>query len=97
MPHSVTSGSPPADQQQASVTMDEATDNVASQASDGDVAMTDAATAEEVPVTDANDKKEVKLEELFADVDSDDEFPSSRPNETQAPSSPPTAAPRSPT
>lgn len=40
-------------------------------------------------------KKEVKLEELFADVDSDEEFPSSAPA-PQPTSSPPSAAPASP-
>ncbi|KAH8840480.1 hypothetical protein MCOR27_006467 [Pyricularia oryzae] len=36
-------------------------------------------------------KKEVKLDELFADDDSDEEFPSSRPVEDSKPSSPPAA------
>lgn len=34
-------------------------------------------------------KEDVKLEDLFADVDSDDEFPSSRPADGTASSSPP--------
>jgi DNA primase small subunit len=34
------------------------------------------------------EKKEVKLEDLFADVESDDEFPSSRPQENKLSSSP---------
>lgn len=37
-------------------------------------------------------KKEVKLDELFADVDSDEDFPSSAPVPKQEPSSSPTPA-----
>lgn len=62
-----------------------------SQATDGDVAMADDAATAEAPSTTVEVKKEVKLDDLFADVDSDDEFPSSRPNEAPPPSSPPTA------
>lgn len=40
-------------------------------------------------------KSEVKLEDLFADVDSDEEFPNSRPQATPQSSSP-DAAPSSP-
>ncbi|KAJ8129871.1 hypothetical protein O1611_g3763 [Lasiodiplodia mahajangana] len=47
--------------------------------SDGDVPMTG---------TNGDEKKDVKLEDLFADVDSDEEFPSSRPDGIK-PSSPP--------
>ncbi|KAI1125235.1 DNA primase small subunit [Nemania abortiva] len=46
---------------------------------DGDVTMAG---------TDGDEKKDVKLEDLFADVDSDEEFPSSRPDGVK-PSSPP--------
>lgn len=41
------------------------------------------------------EKKEVKLEDLFDEESDDDEFPSSRPQHTQ-PSSSPDAAPSSP-
>ncbi|KAJ2999062.1 hypothetical protein NUW58_g124 [Xylaria curta] len=44
--------------------------------------------------TNGSEKKDVKLEDLFADGDSDEEFPSSRPNGVK-PSSPP-VAPSSP-
>lgn len=44
--------------------------------------------------TNGDGKKDVKLEDLFADVDSDDEFPSSKPDGVK-PSSPP-VAPSSP-
>ncbi|KAI1192546.1 hypothetical protein F5X97DRAFT_317106 [Nemania serpens] len=54
---------------------------------DGDVDVTMAGT-------NGHDKKDIKLEDLFADVDSDEEFPSSRPDQIK-PSSPP-AAPSSP-
>ncbi|KAI1812440.1 prim-pol domain-containing protein [Poronia punctata] len=37
------------------------------------------------------EKKDVKLEDLFADVESDEEFPSSKPDGGVKPSSPPTA------
>ncbi|KAK8088490.1 DNA primase small subunit [Apiospora hydei] len=77
---------------------DESIQNGDSQASNDDITM---AEPEPLPsasngAADVEVKKEVKLEDLFADVDSDDEeFPSSRPQETQ-PSSSPTAAPGSP-
>ncbi|KAI1175282.1 DNA primase small subunit [Nemania sp. FL0916] len=58
---------------------------VASRNGDGDITMGG---------TDGDDKKDVKLEDLFADVDSDEEFPSSRQDEIK-PSSP-IAAPLSP-
>lgn len=50
-------------------------------AADGDVAMGEAEAADV--------KKEVKLDELFADVDSDDEFPSSAPKQEPVSSPPP--------
>ncbi|KAI1182020.1 prim-pol domain-containing protein [Nemania serpens] len=52
---------------------------------DGDVTMAG---------TNGDGKKDIKLEDLFADVDSDEEFPSSRPDQIK-PSSPP-VAPSSP-
>jgi len=59
--------------------------NGAEPSPDGDVVMDEGATEPvEAP------KKEVKLDELFADVDSDDEFPSSRPQDTPTSSSPDT-------
>ncbi|KAI0870482.1 DNA primase small subunit [Hypoxylon argillaceum] len=48
--------------------------------SDGDVTMGG---------TGGDEKKEVKLEDLFADVDSDEEFPSSMPDPAKPPSSSP--------
>lgn len=98
MPHSVNSESktPPTEMDG---TMTDAT------LQDGDVAMGEADSlpsstanngapaAQGDGSADADTKNEVKLEELFADVDSDDEFPSSRPN--NKPSSPP-PAPSSP-
>lgn len=53
------------------------------QVTDGDVAMEEA----EAPAPAAEEKSEVKLDDLFADADSDDEFPSSRLQD--APSSSP--------
>jgi DNA primase small subunit len=67
--------------------------NENTQATDADVAMADT-TEDGTAKTDAPDaKKDVKLEDLFDDVDSDEEFPSSRPVDTPAPSSPPRIAP----
>lgn len=52
-----------------------------------------AAQIEEEQPADGNNgevkKEDVKLDELFADVDSDDEFPSSRPADGTASSSSP--------
>ncbi|KAI1319956.1 DNA primase small subunit [Xylariaceae sp. FL0255] len=60
---------------------------------DNDVTMAD--DDEPATTTNGDEKKDVKLEELFADVDSDEEFPSSsKPNDVKA-SSPP-VAPSSP-
>ena len=55
----------------------------ASQAVDGDVVMDDVPTE---PVADT-EKKEIKLDELFDDIDSDEEFPNSRPQATPSSSS----------
>ncbi len=52
--------------------------------SDGDAAMEDAVAA---PMAEES-KKDVKLEDLFADEDSDDEFPSSRPQDEPTSSAP---------
>ncbi|KAK8019998.1 hypothetical protein PG990_005136, partial [Apiospora arundinis] len=75
---------------------DESIQNGDSQVSNDDITM---AEPEALPSASngagGEEKKEVKLEDLF-DVDSDDEeFPSSRPQQTQ-PSSSPAAAPSSP-
>ncbi|KAH0427600.1 DNA primase small subunit [Colletotrichum camelliae] len=77
--------------------------NADSQATDGDVAMAEAdapaVAAPEVPATEASapdQKKDIKLEDLFDDADSDDEFPSSKPQETPE-SSPEILTPPSPT
>lgn len=75
---------------------------------DGDVAMAEAdapavaapeaaapeASAPEPSATEQ--KKDIKLEDLFDDADSDDEFPSSKPQETPE-SSPEILTPPSPT
>lgn len=66
---------------------------VASQATDGDVAMAEI----DAPVPATEDKRDVKLEDLFIDGDSDDEFPSSKPQDTPSSSSPGIATPLSPT
>ncbi len=71
---------------------DPALPNGDSQVSDGDVAMEDAGDAAALPVK--KEVKEVKLDELFVDVDSDEEFPSSRPKDEPTSSSP--EAPSSP-
>lgn len=82
--------------------------NADSQATDGDVAMAEAdapavaapeAAAPEVSSPEASapeQKKDIKLEDLFDDADSDDEFPSSKPQETPE-SSPEILTPPSPT
>jgi DNA primase small subunit len=64
-------------------------------AADDDVDMNDEAQTEaEAPSAGQAEeaKKEVKLDELFADVDSDDEFPSSAPVKREGASSPARAA-----
>ncbi len=66
---------------------------------DSDAAMEEssipqAEPAEPAEPKDQGSKKEVKLDELFADVDSDDEFPSARGQDDAASSSP--EAPSSP-
>jgi DNA primase small subunit len=91
MPHSE-----PLDSQSSTALMDEAMAeptpiaNGESQSAVSDITMadTEAPTAPEV-------KKEVNLDDLFADVESDDEFPSSRGQDTPVSSSP--EAPPSPT
>ncbi|KAI0845035.1 prim-pol domain-containing protein [Daldinia vernicosa] len=92
MPHSI---SPETDNQNPTVeeTMADAPTRAdESQDNDDDITMAEA-NALPVPVKE-EDKKDVKLDELFADVDSDDEFPSSRPAENKFSSSP--EAPTSP-
>lgn len=66
---------------------------------DQDVAMVETsvevdAVAENSAPVEAQEKQEVKLEELFADVESDEEFPSSNTQEIKISSSP--DAPASP-
>lgn len=64
---------------------------------DTDVTMGEAdadADVEAEAKTNCDEKKDVKLEDLFADADSDEEFPSSRPAQVKPSSSP--AAPSSP-
>ncbi|KAI1645137.1 prim-pol domain-containing protein [Daldinia loculata] len=92
MPHSI---SPETDNQNPTVeeTMADApTRTDESQDTDNDITMAET-DALSVPVKE-EDQKDVKLDELFADVDSDDEFPSSRPGENKFSSSP--EAPASP-
>ncbi|RYO88305.1 hypothetical protein DL762_003802 [Monosporascus cannonballus] len=97
MPHSVTphSESPPNSAEQ---TMAEAR---TTNAQNGDSQNTDEerditmAEPDALPAAaEPEDKQEVKLEDLFADVDSDEEFPSSRVEDNKLPSSP--VAPSSP-
>jgi DNA primase small subunit len=57
-----------------------ATNGDTQQTADEDIPMADASEpAPAVAVKQEEKKEEVKLEDLFADDDSDDEFPSSRP------------------
>lgn len=104
MPHATTPDS------QAIATQDTMTDtappNGDTQATNDDITMAEpdalpSVTNGDAAATDNGDgeeetkKSEVKLEDLFADVDSDEEFPSSRPQATPQSSSP-DAAPSSP-
>ncbi|RYP71376.1 hypothetical protein DL771_004864 [Monosporascus sp. 5C6A] len=97
MPHSVTpgSGSPlnPTEQTMADAqTTNTQNGDGQSTGQGNDITM---AEPDALPATtEGKDKQEVKLEDLFADVDSDEEFPSSRGEESKPPSSP--AAPSSP-
>lgn len=95
MPHSVSpDSSPPVPGEETLVQMAEL--DVAAgeseqvkpetQSDDDDVDMTMAEVGGAPAVEEP--KKEVKLDDLFADVDSDEEFPSSRPTQTQPTSSP---------
>ncbi|KAI1260289.1 prim-pol domain-containing protein [Xylariaceae sp. FL1019] len=65
-----------------------------SPARNGDTDVTMAESHDEPATVNGDEKQDVKLEDLFADVDSDEEFPSSRPEQIK-PSSPP-VAPSSP-
>jgi DNA primase small subunit len=59
---------------------------------EADVDMDQSQSQSQTQGRDEQTKKDVKLEDLFADVDSDDDFPSSAPVPKQEPaSSPPTA------
>ncbi|KAI1080995.1 prim-pol domain-containing protein [Whalleya microplaca] len=92
MPHSVSpEGNSPSNAPEETMA-DAPAPNGDSQPADDDITMaeTDALPA----AAKEEEKKEVKLEDLFADVDSDDEFPSSRPGEDKFTSSP--QAPASP-
>ncbi|KAH9906060.1 prim-pol domain-containing protein [Xylariomycetidae sp. FL2044] len=93
MPHSVTARSEGSPSGAEETTMAETqTLNGDSQATDNDITM---AEPQALPTaSDNEEKKDVKLEDLFADVDSDDEFPSSKPVEDKMSSSP--LAPSSP-
>ncbi|KAI1851818.1 hypothetical protein JX265_013175 [Neoarthrinium moseri] len=96
MPHSVTSDAPTPPNGTDSTMTDATAQNGDSQAASArnpdDVAMAGADT----DASNGEGSKEVKLEELFADVDSDDEFPSSRPAEQKTPSSSSLETPSSP-
>ncbi|KAH6686755.1 eukaryotic and archaeal DNA primase small subunit [Plectosphaerella plurivora] len=93
MPHSLPSGT----QSPVEPSQDDAMVDLPSlpntQATNADVAMADATEEGAVRADTLDVKKDVKLEDLFDDVDSDEEFPSSRPVDTPAPSSPPRIAP----
>lgn len=92
MPHSVSpeKESPPAGIEEAMA--DTTIQNGASQTSnddDDDITMAEPdALSSATNGASAEEKSEVKLEDLFADVESDDEFPSSRPQEIKMSSSP---------
>ncbi|KAI0475441.1 prim-pol domain-containing protein [Xylariaceae sp. FL0804] len=95
MPHSVSpeSKSPPNPASEDAMADAPPAQDDESQNSEPDVPMAEAdseANAAAPPAPISDDKKDVKLEDLFADVGSDDEFPSSRPGE-EKPSSPPVA------
>ncbi|KAI0165198.1 prim-pol domain-containing protein [Hypoxylon sp. FL1284] len=60
--------------------------NGVDQGADDDTTMGEAGAP--TAATTGEDKKDAKLEDLFDDVDSDDEFPSSRPVKEELPSSP---------
>jgi DNA primase small subunit len=65
----------------------------AKSSADDDVDMNDEPQTEAPPAGQAEEvKKEVKLDELFADEDSDEEFPSSAPVKREGASSPARAA-----
>ncbi|KAI0017108.1 prim-pol domain-containing protein [Xylariomycetidae sp. FL0641] len=94
MPHSVTE---PSKDSPAPAEADDKMADAPAQNDDGQAADNDIPMAETEPTpetTNGDGKKEVKLEDLFADVESDEEFPSSRPKDEKA-SSPP-IAPSSP-
>lgn len=74
-------------------TKEEATETATA---DNYVDMSEGAVQGSRTVSSAESKKEVKLEELFADDDSDEDFPSSAPIKRPDPSSP-VLAPASPT
>ena len=104
MPHATTSDSPATATQD--IMADTAPPNGDTQATNDDITMAEpdalpGATNGDTAATDNGNgeeetkKSEVKLEDLFADVDSDDEFPSSRPQATPQSSSP-GVAPSSP-
>ncbi|RXG42186.1 hypothetical protein VDGE_02251 [Verticillium dahliae] len=94
MPHSVSPKLNTASEQNTQETMAEPFPGTAeTQSTEGDVSMADV-TEDAVAVPAV--KAETKLEELFDDMDSDEEFPSSRPNGAPPPSSPPLATPQYP-
>lgn len=66
-----------------------------SEAADHDMTMADVAGTDTIPGTLVKPeiKSEVKLEDLFADMDSDEEFPSSTGQNLKITSSPPEAPP----
>lgn len=89
MPHSVSpEPEPPI---QSEIQMEEpSVENGNSQHTEGedDIPMADVGTESGPPPTEPSEsKKEVKLEDLFADIDEDEEFPSSREPAQQTPSS----------
>tara|TARA_R110002060_G_scaffold15581_13_gene21762 strand:+ start:1221 stop:1556 length:336 start_codon:yes stop_codon:yes gene_type:complete len=66
-----------------------------SEAADHDMTMADVAGTDTIPgaLVKPEIKSEVKLEDLFADMDSDEEFPSSTGQKLKITSSPPEAPP----
>ncbi|KAL7619582.1 p48 polypeptide of DNA primase [Parahypoxylon ruwenzoriense] len=92
MPHSVSPETDSHNNATEETMTDAPAQNGDNQDTDKDITM--AETSAVPAATSEEDKKEVKLEELFADVDSDDEFPSSRQEGAKFSSSP--AMPASP-
>lgn len=84
MPHSISAENSPPQLEDATGLGEASQDG---NDADQDLKMADA-EGEDQSNPETNIKPEVKLEDLFADVDSDDEFSSSKKEAVEAPSSP---------